>query len=338
MLTDFEPTFRDALLGLLPRWMLGVGNIQFVPGSDAGNIQLLDDGTEMLVLQGGEIVVNDLSTPATAGQISADGLNGYRLFGCIGALQDVIGAVYIEDGMRACFPGLGDDYALALQGAQRGIMRGLQETCASYARRLWFYRQSRMRKGLAWPLMEQLQAMLQPYPVRVRVVCGDGDRYTPATRYTLAVNGYLANGDYLAPANLTLATIDRTPEPWYWDDSSGIQRFWVIIEGHPWLRDGTWADAGVWNDFDTVGGTVGGAPLDPLGGDITPTYGSTASVASANAVRSVVYDWTPPHATCAGVILAFSSGDFDSINPNSGTWDRPGDRDPKYVYWDALQQ
>jgi len=267
--------------------------------------------------------------------VELEGLNGYRVLTCLGAVQDLLGAAYVEEGFKACFPGLGDDYALALQGEQRGIPRGLQEPSDAYARRLWFHRQVRRRKGLVWPLAEQLQALLQPYPVVVSIVAGDGGPGVAATRYTLAANGYQYNGDYIKSAPFGTAVIDRTPTAWNWGQGVTPFSFWVVLSGHPWLRDGTWGDAGLWNDLDTNNGDITGAPLDPFGLDTTATYGSTASLVSVNAVRSIAYDWTPPHARCEGIVLAFDSS-FPA--PTSGNWHLPGERDPNFVYWEPLVQ
>jgi hypothetical protein len=284
--------------------------------------------------------------------------NGYKLLTCYGALLDAQGDALIA-GLNASFPGFGDDYSLNLLGQQRRIPRGFLETSQQYAQRLWFWRQANRRKGSAWVLMEQLQALLQGYPVVVRIICGDGTSTSPATRYTLAAGGYLYNGDYLSGAPVGTASIDQTPSNWDWGPQpSGSafdakSRFWVLLFGHPWTRDGLWTDAGVWTDYNTTDNTATGTVLDPYQAssptpDPIPTYGSTCSFSTAQAILSIVRNWSPPNADPQQVILCFDDapaaelpvevGDpldttaFDSINP-TGNWQLPAERDPSYVYW-----
>jgi hypothetical protein len=275
---------------------------------------------------------------------------GYKLLTCYGTLLDAQGDA-LTAGLQASFPGYGDDYSLDLLGQQRGITRGFLESSTAYATRLQFWRQCNRRKGNAWAMMEQVQAMLQGYPVQVRVICGDGTASNPATRYTLAAGGYVYNGDYLTSAPSGTAVIDQTPSNWNWgfqdpnspfiNHNSGTDgdqcRFWVLLYGHPWTRDGIWTGSGIWNDLDTSDGTSGGTPLDPYQvgqptPDLNPTYGSTASFSSVQSILNVVRQWAPPNSSPQQVIVCFDSTSFNTFTP-AGNWNLPGERDPSFVYW-----
>lgn len=268
------------------------------------------------------------------------GFYGVRLLYAIGTTLDALGDSFNE-GLCRRFPapinpllnhvpeGTFDPYALQLLGRQRGIRRGPLETDQSYALRLRYWRQSRKRKGCAYPLMEQLQAYLQPYPVQIRI------HYDTGVRLFLAAGGfvYAPEGYLTAPAG----TVVIDTHTWNWGGGSDVSRYWVALYGHPWNRDGTWSDPGLWNDYNTSDGTLIGTVLDPLSTDPTPTFGSTASLSTVSGVRAILDDWTPPHARCSGVILAFDQSSFDAISPD-GSWNLPGNRDPQYVYWEGTHE
>jgi hypothetical protein len=150
--TDLILTWRSALRGLLPRWLLGKHTVD----NDDPNA----------------------------------GFWGTRLHYGIGVVQDDIGTAF-HLGLQSSFPGLGDETALALTGQARGILRGPSESSAAYASRLRFWRQSRRRKGNAFALMEQLQAYLQPFNVTIRIQYDNGVRYQLAPGgYLVGPQGY----------------------------------------------------------------------------------------------------------------------------------------------------
>ncbi len=257
------------------------------------------------------------------------GFWGSRILYAIGLFIDDLGDT-IDQGLKFSFPypGSGPGNALALIGQDRGIIRGPKETDDTYAKRLTYWRLSRRRKGNAFALMEQLQAFLQPYPVKIRI------QYDNGTRYTLIPGGwvYAQTGYETAPSG----TVIFDTHTWNWDGTSNPNRFWVTIydtSNSLWNRDGTWADSGFWNDLNTNDGTSTGAVLDPLSTDTTPTYGSTASYSTVQAILSLVTDWSPPHSTPVSVILAFDNTSFDAISPG-GNWGNPGNRSLSYVYWE----
>jgi hypothetical protein len=281
-------TWRSALLNLLPRWLKGKRS----EGSEDEN----------------------------------SGHWGTRLNYALGVVQDAMGDA-LNAGLVASYPGLGDAWALALQGQARGIIRGLGETDESYAVRLRFWRQARKRKGNAFALMEQIQAYLAPYRVTLRVQYDDG------TRYQLNPGGYLR-----APAGYAgTGFVEFDSVTWNWDGTTDPTRFWILLcdtEETLWVSDGIWTDAGYWNDRNTSDGTISGSNLDPLAnGDTTPTYGSTASYSTVQGILALVRYWAPPHSTPMSVIYCFDESTFDSIAPD-GTWNHPGSRSQDYVYWE----
>jgi hypothetical protein len=272
--------------------------------------------------------------------------DGYKILTAMGALQDEHELI-LRQGMAASFPGFSDDRALDLLGLQRGIVRGPLETSSAYAERLRFWRQTNMRKGSPWVLLEQVQAYLAGYPVEARIICGNGSRGhggtgDPATRYTLAPGGYLYHGDYLSAPNGT-AVIDGTPTEWDWGRKDPLSPFdeisreWLLLYGHPWQRDGIWSDPGLWNDLDSSDNGPLGTPLDPYQAlakhpDRTPTYGSTAAFATVSGLLGVCASWVPPHAKLEQVIVCFDRTTFDTFQPD-GTYNLPGNRNPNVLYW-----
>ena len=255
---------------------------------------------------------------------------GKRLLYSNAIQMDAMGDT-LYDGVISTYPGLGDTNALALQGQARGIPRGISEVDATYTSRLIQWRRSRKRKGGVFALLEQVQAYLQS-PTGdwelLTAIQTDNDFYA-----TLSQNGFLYNGDYTGTNGV--ATV--APFYWNWDGGYNQGRFWVLLwatSGTLWVSDNTWADPGLWNDYNTSDGTPTGTPLDPLSnGDLTPTYGSTASYSTVQGLMSLIRDWTPPHATFMGVILFFDAYTWATLAPD-GTWNLPGNRNPNAVYWD----
>lgn len=251
------------------------------------------------------------------------GFWGSRILYTIGLFFDNAGDT-LDQGLKYAYPypGCGPGGALHLIGAARGIIRGPAEGDDSYIKRLIGWRQSRKRKGNAFALMEQLQAYLQPYNQKVWVQCDDG------TRYTLAPGGYQYAQDYQS-APVCPVSIDSVS--WNWDGTQSLNRCWVILDCTGlWTTDLTWADAGLWNDYNTSDATITGTVLDPLSTDPTPTYGSTASYSTAQGILQLVRDWQSANATPVSVILS-----FDGTYPSpDGTWGNAGNRSLSFVYWD----
>lgn len=130
-------TWRRALTGMVPRWLLG----KPTEGSNDPN----------------------------------SGFWGQRLLHGIGVVVDALGTS-LHLGLLSSYPGFGDETALALIGLARGIWRGPTESSAAYATRLRYWRQSRKRQGNPFALMEQLQAYLQPYGMTACIQYDDGTR------------------------------------------------------------------------------------------------------------------------------------------------------------------
>jgi hypothetical protein len=254
---------------------------------------------------------------------------GWRAMHVMGIVLDAMGDA-LNEGLWKAFPGATDDEtALALQGSERGILRGPLESSAAYARRLRMWRQSRKRRGNPIELATQLQRYLQPYALHAQIQYDDG------TCYTVDPSAYLVD-DYQSAGVLTFGT--RT---WNWDGANDPTRFWVLICGEPdttpWWSDGLWGDSGLWDDLNTDDGTSTGTVLDPFAaGDTIPTYGSTASHAVIQSVANLVRDMTPPHARCECIVYAFQTADYAAIAPD-GSWGDAGSRNPTYIYWEIAQ-
>jgi hypothetical protein len=256
---------------------------------------------------------------------------GWRVMHVVGLTLDALGDA-LNEGLWKAFPGATDDEtALALQGAERGIMRGPLEASEAYARRLRRWRQARKRQGNPIELAVQIQAYLQPYPMTVQIQYSDG------TCYTIDPGAYLVD-DYQGAD-----VVHASTRAWDWDGTDEPTRFWVLLgcvdANTPWASDGLWGGGSEpWNELNTDDGTATGTVLDPLaGGDTTPTYGSTASLASVQGLLALVQDMTPPHARCECIVYAFNASEFAVIAPN-GTWGDAGSRGQAYVYWEIPQQ
>jgi hypothetical protein len=266
------------------------------------------------------------------------GTIGAKLLYTIGCYLDELGDE-VDQGVKLSFAykGSGPGGALSLLGQAHGITRGPGELDDSYELRLAYWRLSRRRKGNAFALLEQLQAYLQPYSVSLRIQYDSGTRYTlPPNSWTYAPSGYVDAPSECQPVFAYHAWNWDGTRAYQWDFTQQTNRFWILIYntvGTLWSTDGTWGDAGLWNDLNTVDGTVTTTVLDPLSTDTTPTYGSTASYSTVQAIVSLVRDWTPPHAECMGVIYCFTEDSFDNLAPD-GTWNLPGERDPSVVYWE----
>jgi hypothetical protein len=204
-MTEITPlilTWRQALLGLLPRWLRG----KRVVGSSDPN----------------------------------EGFYGHRISYGIGVVQDAAGTA-LKLGLMASYPGQGDATALALTGAARGILRGPSESDEAYAERLRFWRQVRRRQGNAFALMEQLQAYLQPYGVAIRVQYDDGTRYQLDPHGYLQVSqGYA--GTTVAHFDTVTWNWDGTPDPArFWVILCDTEETLWVSDG-TWATAGYWWD------------------------------------------------------------------------------------------------
>lgn len=275
------------------------------------------------------------------------GYYGDRLNYAFSLLTDAMGELLV-DGMAGKYPmknhdDVYDNFVLSLCGAEHGIIRGLNESSSSYAERLKYWRNARRRKGNGFVLMEQIQALLSPYPVRMRIITDNGNRYT------LKEGGYkysslytsLKYSDY---SQVPVGTVEIDDVDWYWRNGDNPNRFWVMIydtSGTLYTRDGFWNSYGYFGDGqDSIRGwntsTDQKVPpiLDPLSHDYTGTYGSTFSHDTAQVILSLIREWAPPHSQPDNLILAFTESGFNNIQyVCNSEWDNPGNRSLEYVYW-----
>jgi len=200
-------------------------------------------------------------------------------------------------GLLARFPLYApDDEALAALGRDRMIVRGIDEPSEAYAARLSTGLDDLKTRGNPYTLLKQLRAYLQADCV-VRIVDRRGNWWTIAADGTRSSS--LDTGN------------------WNWDGGSLSEwaRFWVIIYPAngtmPWAPSGNWGDAGLYGD-----GLFGHSDL---------TIGTTATTSQVAAVRQIIRDWSPRHAVCEWIIIAFDETTFTpagSTDPAGawGTW------------------
>lgn len=247
---------------------------------------------------------------------------GSRFKYMFGVLIDAITDA-LRDGVKTGFPGVGIPEALPYSGADRKIIRGFNETNASYAAR-----QSRAFKdwkhaGAAHAVEGQLEAYVTPATPRIRIVwstvdvaLGSGDLIT--TWVTLNPDG-------------TLEFLQVQPGNWDWDGNHSPEwsRFWVIM--YPGVFCPTsqlWDDGSLWDD---------GQLWDI--GCVTPDQ--------VNTMKRIIQLWKRAASQCGatftggGLIAAMSDGMFDPTSaPGApmpdGTWGNPNNRDPGASYIDAF--
>lgn len=223
----------------------------------------------------------------------------------VGYALDLVKDAFVERvrlGLLAQFPQNGPNGevapsdALAAQGRDRRVIRGIDETDAAYALRLLAWLDDRKRTGNPFALLQKLAEYLGTGCV-IKTVDVNGNWFVRDASGNLSF--------YIAQAN------------WNWDgDFSGLNwsRFWVVI--HP--------PSSLW----TVSTHNWGDATGPGWGDETgsTTLGTTATVDQVNTVRAIVKDWKPAHTQCVNVIVAFDPATFDptatlpSAGLPDGTW------------------
>lgn len=212
--------------------------------------------------------------------------------------------------------------ALAAMGRDRRVIRGLNESDASYARRLVAWLDDRKTAGNPYALMKKLSEYTGEGPF-FRTVDNRGNWYERAANGTQAV--LLNQGN------------------WDWDGDTGRwSRFWVIV-----FPQGLWTEGPI----GPVDGKWGN-PNAPHWGDPGTTWGTTATPEEVQTVRAIVADWKPAGTRCANIIIAFDPLQFDPTNPSysggrfpDGLWGRwgktvDGVRVPARLesarYWDGV--
>lgn len=172
--------------------------------------------------------------------------------------------------------------ALAAMGRDRRVVRGLNETDASYVRRLKSWLDDRKTAGNAFALMARL-AEYTGAGTSFRTVDNSGNWYRREADGSQSVLIRQAN--------------------WNWDgDTAKWARFWVIVYG-----------------FRAAAGTFGGGAS--IGGSASATIGSTTTRDEVATIRAIIKDWKPAGTRCRNIILALDDASFDPSAPEpDGSW------------------
>lgn len=174
--------------------------------------------------------------------------------------------------------------ALAALGRDRRIIRGINESAQSYARRLVRWLDDWKTAGNPFSLMGQLAAYTGPGPA-FRTVDVRGNWYSRAADGT--------------------RSISINQDNWDWDsDPYALRkwsRFWVVI-----YPNGLWLPSPKWGDAGFKYGTSGA------------TWGSTATSDQVTSVKAIVRDWKPAGTRCVNIITAFDNASFDPITARDG--------------------
>lgn len=183
--------------------------------------------------------------------------------------------------------------ALDKIGQERDIPRGLSEPDAGYAERLVRSIDDKRISGSPFALMSQIQGYLAEYPTMVRVYTNEGYCFTVEADGTKVI---------------TPPWDDR---PWEWDTSADFSRFFVVIYAP---RVG--GSLTLWDTLGTYSTWSSGVTF----ADLTDTCGFKAipegldAQDMCEALKLIVSRWTPAHAWCEWITIAF---DADSLNPTT---------------------
>jgi hypothetical protein len=190
-------------------------------------------------------------------------------------------------------------------GQERGIVRGYEEPAVAYEARMRAWRDTMMRKGDSWCLLEQLQAYFTGHAVAIDLLSNTDA--ANAIRYRLAADG--------------TRTTDSIA--WNWDGAGATlpSRFWVILHvpTDVALPAPTWGDGG-WEAVTVVSETIG----------------STAPYWMVQNVKAIVEAFRADSSKCSHIILVFDDGDWTAQQPD-GTWDHMGNRNPNACYWKGTE-
>lgn len=178
--------------------------------------------------------------------------------------------------------------ALAAQGRDRRVMRGLAETDASYARRLLLWLDDRRTAGNAYALLQKLAEYTGAGP-SFRTVDARGNWYSRAADGT---ESYVLNTGN-----------------WNWSGpiEGRWSRFWVIVYPN-----------GLWSATPNNWGDAAGANWSEGSGSL----GSTATIEQVQSIRAIVADWKPAGTRCVNIILALDPASFNPASPEpDGLWE-----------------
>jgi hypothetical protein len=198
----------------------------------------------------------------------------------VGYALDLVKDAFIERarlGLLARFPETAPTDAQVAIGRDRRVLKGINETNASYAARLIRWLDDRQRCGNPYALLQKLAEYMGPLP-KLRTVDNRGNWYTRE-----------ADGTESAVLN---------EGNWDWDGNEDRwSRFWVIVYPN-----------GLWSEGSNDWGDAAGPSWGENSGE---TWGSTATEEHVQSVRSIIADWKPAGTRCVNIILAFDNASFD---------------------------
>ena len=186
-------------------------------------------------------------------------------------------------GVYARFPDSAPDDAIAAISRDRKIIRGLNESKTSFAKRLIKWLDTHRIRGNPFALLEQIRAYLQA-DVVLRTVDQNG-------------NWFWIDADGSHHFQLKSGQ-------WNWDSVSTTNwsRFWVIVYGRtlwtsPEYNDGSEFESGhVW--------------------------GLSATPDQIDGLRTIVRQFKPSHAKCENIIIALDDSIFQPGTALDGNWGR----------------
>lgn len=236
------------------------------------------------------------------------------VYSFIGVQLDAL-AEAAHQAVHVRFPETCPEDALLFHSRDRGIMRGPNESSATFRQRLLLWLDAWHGAGVGKPMLDQIAGYILPATARIRVWTQQG------VVYTREIDGAF--------------TVERVdPMAWNWDNQVDYwARFWVVIysvgPSAPWAREPV---------FGTPGHLIG--ERVPMGGSI----GSTATVSEVQGIRSIVAQWKPAGALCPYIIVSFDAAAFAPTDGSpplpDGTWGNYWDsvtqtagRDKRGIYW-----
>lgn len=199
----------------------------------------------------------------------------------------------------------GPDDALAALGRDRGVVRGIDETGKNYAARLTQWLVDARTRGTAFTLMKTLHAYVD----------WDGSK---GCSFRVVDN----RGNWFSRTAAGVETSSLNTGNWNWDgDTSSWARFWVII--YPGTR---WVDTTQdWGDAS-----------NPWGNGVATWGSATITEAQTRTLQAIIAEWSPLHAKCHSIILAFNPASFSPAAPEpNGTWTQWANRLTTALYLDG---
>lgn len=207
----------------------------------------------------------------------------------IGYSLDLMKDAWVErlvQGLLARFPETAPDDALPAMGRARRVIRGINESRASYVLRLIRWLEHRKTQGNPFTLMSVLAEYMGPLP-KIRTVDARGNWFTRNPDGTFEVKLKQENWDWDGRP-----TVTGNPAKLRWS------RFWVIIYPN-----------GLWNEGAAQWGVNGSSAW----GTISQTWGSSAMPEHVQTIRALVKEWKPAGTRCVNIIIAFDPASFDPV-------------------------